>query len=664
MTRRLRGGTVGPRMRPADPAERSGCVSGPSLRSIRSMIRTHYSVRIVQQIFEGLYEFSYLPDPVRVIPNTAVALPEIADGRQTLDDLGCGRGFASPTILRSVEAARACRSRLRLFAERWLDPTLKAGGDAVLTDLIVGARPGRTPRASPARAFDYDAPIAGLRAVDRYTLESRLTDVDYTLLERLASWRALAVAREVIEARRPRHVDGAGRHRPYRLKEWKRGSRIVLEANPDYRPLQFPDAIDRRSPNYADRHEGRQAAGGRPRRAVDHRGRTARAARVREGRFRLRAARRQRVEAPAAGRQAQAEYRARGIRHVRYAVPALLYTYFNLDDPVVGGNAQEKIALRRAIGLGFNTRSSSRRAGRRRHSRDATVAAGRRRLRCRRRRTHARTIRPRRARCSTASATWIATATATASSRRSPRALTQNGDARDAVARNRQPVDHEHEGHRAPDDDQQRAVRRAAEAGERRPAPGFDLGYRSPSPSGFAILATLWGRRSPDTNHSHFRNRRLRRRLRAVPAHAAGTGKERDRDAGCPTLLVAYAPIVYRSYTVGNAFMQPWVKGYYPSNFAFNWKYVDLDLDRKRAPRKARHPMALSSTPSIRRTGERSASPWRKWRFPIPSSVVDIGRTAVRAGISEDQPERQDPGDRRSGRTQRKPSACSNPAPS
>ena len=49
------------------------------------------------------------------------------------------------------------------------------------------------------------------------------------------------------------------------------------------------------------------------------------------------------------------EHNARGIRHIRYAVPALLYTYFKLDDPVVGGNAQEKIALRRAIGLGFNT---------------------------------------------------------------------------------------------------------------------------------------------------------------------------------------------------------------------------------------------------------------------------------------------------------------------
>src|SRR5207248_189396 len=31
---------------------------------------------------------------------------------------------------------------------------------------------------------------------------------------------------------------------PYRLKEWKRGSRIVLEANPNYRAIKFPASND------------------------------------------------------------------------------------------------------------------------------------------------------------------------------------------------------------------------------------------------------------------------------------------------------------------------------------------------------------------------------------------------------------------------------------
>ncbi len=76
----------------------------------------------------------------------------------------------------------------------------------MLTDLIVGARAVVDAARKPGARFDYDAPIEGLRAVDRYTLEIRLTDVDYTLLERLASWRAFARGARGDRGARPRHI--------------------------------------------------------------------------------------------------------------------------------------------------------------------------------------------------------------------------------------------------------------------------------------------------------------------------------------------------------------------------------------------------------------------------------------------------------------------------
>jgi hypothetical protein len=48
----------------------------------------------------------------------------------------------------------------------------------------------------------------------------------------------------------------------------------------------------------------------------------------------------------------------------------------------------------------------------------------------------------------------------------------------------------------------------------------------------------------------------------------------------------AYVPIVMRAYPVGNAFAQPWLWGYYPSQFGFTWKYTDIDLARKKAAGK------------------------------------------------------------------------------
>src|SRR4029077_13902959 len=69
---------------------------------------------------------------------------------------------------------------------RILDPNLPPGGDLAMPDLSVGARPVVDAARKPGAKLDYDAPIEGLRAVDRYTLRIKLHSTDYTLLERLA----------------------------------------------------------------------------------------------------------------------------------------------------------------------------------------------------------------------------------------------------------------------------------------------------------------------------------------------------------------------------------------------------------------------------------------------------------------------------------------------
>ena len=45
---------------------------------------------------------------------------------------------------------------------------------------------------------------------------------------------------------------------------------------------------------------------------------------------------------------------AKGIRHEILLRPNTWWTYFNMEDPVVGGYTPEKIALRRAIGMGYD----------------------------------------------------------------------------------------------------------------------------------------------------------------------------------------------------------------------------------------------------------------------------------------------------------------------
>ena len=203
-----------------------------------------YSTRVTTAIFEAMYEFEYLSTGSKVIPNTAEAMPAITDDGRTWT-MRVKKGICSPTI-RCSRASRANSSPRTMFTRSSARSTRSCAAVATpaLTDLIVGARPVVDAARKPDAKFDYDAPIEGLQASIATRCVMRLAQPDYTLLERLAGLPTMAVAREAIEAAGAdvmRQPVGTG---PYRLKEWRRASRIVLEANPNYRTVRFPETAD------------------------------------------------------------------------------------------------------------------------------------------------------------------------------------------------------------------------------------------------------------------------------------------------------------------------------------------------------------------------------------------------------------------------------------
>ena len=58
--------------------------------------------------------------------------------------------------------------------------------------------------------------------------------------------------------------------------------------------------------------------------------------------------------------------------------------------------------------------------------------------------------------------------------------------------------------------------------------------------------------------------------------------KERAALAGKMSDIVnAFVPLTMQVYPIGNTVTQPWLLGYYPSQFGFTWKYMDIDVARK-----------------------------------------------------------------------------------
>src|SRR5438309_797517 len=88
----------------------------------------------------------------------------------------------------------------------------------------------------------FDPDVEGLRAIDRYTFRIVLNEPVPNMLYYLTYCNlTCAVAREVIEAYPDRSMEKPVGTGPYRLTQWKRSSRMVLERNPNYREEYYQE---------------------------------------------------------------------------------------------------------------------------------------------------------------------------------------------------------------------------------------------------------------------------------------------------------------------------------------------------------------------------------------------------------------------------------------
>jgi ABC-type transport system substrate-binding protein len=316
-----------------------------------------YSDHVQRAIFETLYGFDYLARPYKRVPRTAAALPQIDDGGRTWTiRVRPGIYFADDPAFSGKRRELTAADYVYAW-KRLLDPRIRSPFSWYLQGKVVGADKV-IDAARASGKFDYDAPIDGLAAVDRYTIRIRLNEPDYILFGYLCSSPMAAVAREVIE--RYGDANGWTMDHPvgtgaFVLKSWRRGQQIVLEANPNFRDERFPEAIDA-----ADRA---RFAGLRGKKLplVDR----VDIAIMEESNPRMLAFESRALDysnlppelsdrALDASNQLKADYATRGVTLDRLTQPSLQYAYFNMQDPVVGGYTNDKVALRRALVMGFN----------------------------------------------------------------------------------------------------------------------------------------------------------------------------------------------------------------------------------------------------------------------------------------------------------------------
>ncbi len=317
-----------------------------------------YSNRVNTHIFEALLSYDPLAVPVRLVPLTAEALPESsADFRTWTIRLQRGIVFADDPVFKGQPRELVADDYVYAF-KRIYDPALKSPHYNTLNDDgIVGLDAVRQRALAAKSPFDYRAEVEGLRALDRHTIRFVLAAPRPRFATTLAATPQSAVAREVVEAYAAdlmAHPVGTG---PYRLKQWRRSSRIVLEKNPGFRDRRYsaepaPGDVDGQA--WAKRFNGRrlplndgveiQVVEENQPRWLSFLSGDADFARVPPELSSI-AAPNGRI-APNLARQ--------GITLQRYVNPDIAFIYFGMDDPVVGGYTPERVALRRALSLAYD----------------------------------------------------------------------------------------------------------------------------------------------------------------------------------------------------------------------------------------------------------------------------------------------------------------------
>jgi ABC-type transport system substrate-binding protein len=317
-----------------------------------------YSFRVIAHIFDALLGYDPLAIPVRLVPLTAEAMPEASpDFKVWTVRLRRGIRFAADAAFNGRPRELVAADYVYAF-KRIYDPALKSPSyNALGDDGILGLEELRARALRDKRPFDYDSVAEGIRALDRYTLQFKLAQPRPRFATTLAESAYAALAREVVEAYRGdimAHPVGTG---PYRLRAWRHSSRILLEKNPNYREARYqsePGADDAEGQAWAKRFNGKRlplndgveiavVQENQPRWLSFLNG-EADFARVPPELSPLAAPNGK--LAPNLARQ--------GIRLQRYLNPDVAMSYFNMEDPVVGGYGPQKVALRRAIHLAYD----------------------------------------------------------------------------------------------------------------------------------------------------------------------------------------------------------------------------------------------------------------------------------------------------------------------
>lgn len=199
-----------------------------------------YSGTEVARTYEGLLQYHYLKRPYVLVPNLAEAMPEISkDGKTLTFKLKKGVLFQDdPCFKESSGKGREMTAEDVVYSfKRLADPKLMSSGWWLFDGKIAGLNEWRETSKDGA---NYAAPVEGLKAIDRYTVQITLKQRNSQFIYALAMPFSFVVPREAVEHYGKEFINHPVGTGPFRIQEFNPNSKLVWVKNPTFRKETYP----------------------------------------------------------------------------------------------------------------------------------------------------------------------------------------------------------------------------------------------------------------------------------------------------------------------------------------------------------------------------------------------------------------------------------------
>jgi oligopeptide transport system substrate-binding protein len=308
---------------------------------------------VMAGIYEALYLLDPLARPAAIVPFAAAALPEVSADYRTFTIRVRPGAYFTPHSRFGGKARELTAADFAYAIKRVLDPAVHSPSLFLLEGKIEGLDALAMRAKDAGQPLDYDVPVTGLVVVDRWTLRIRLTAPDPAFPFFLALPQTAGVAREVVEAEGSAYGQRPIGSGAFVVDAFTPGQRVTLMRNRSFRAVRWDDLLTPESMTAHSTHPMRgKTLPGFDRIDIST---------TPESSTQVLALRNGELDiiylisnVATENGELKPELAREGLMLVRIAAPIVMMFRLSMLDAVLGGNAREKIALRRAILMAFD----------------------------------------------------------------------------------------------------------------------------------------------------------------------------------------------------------------------------------------------------------------------------------------------------------------------